>query len=404
MFKNRRCILPKGLIVFAFFCFCIFLCLHSSHKGERWKVQDRKDTAGITGESLEYQMSISLPITYAFTAVPKLTDIPEADYERTKNGIAAEIAESLYLYVGEYRIEEETGISVIMNELPYLITRQYYRDGSYIDSGEIPEEYQSMAGTDYTYRFFIITELGGTKMKYSMVSFETADEQEKVGICMAAAAPDGRRDALDYGIMILKEIAEGIRDKEEPGEEEESYFITGSNAEDGYLLITEPDITTIAMEEDMPEDLHDPEALISSLGGTGADQGLDHAMGPETGESLVKESKAVQTEGNGQVESRPQKEPVEEAVREASVSAESDLSTKTFEAPLIGYPMTIVVTIGSNSPDSIVSVTCPDGSVLTSFFTEKSASFYTTSQMGIYTVTVTHFTAAHTVDIDIHLE
>lgn len=101
----------------------------------------------------------------------------------------------------------------------------------------------------------------------------------------------------------------------------------------------------------------------------------------------------------------PTPEPTAASTQQPSVTQADpgDVNEQRFAAPLTGRSMTITVTLG-NAECSTVTVTCPDGSVLSGTQNGNQFTFYAISQPGTYVVRTTGYSDAGSVSVSVHCE
>lgn len=402
MLRNRKRKIPylsAGIILF-----CIVALAFLEIRGLRtteetpyvsmaWLYDSREDSLK------DYTRTDRLPLCYQFGSTGYQVDIPNTHYQSTDSGIAAEVSDSVWLYIAEYD-RKERGINTALGELPpFILGSAYNRNSSYISMEKTEKGYLSGLATEYAYGDVVLAFKQGREVAGVITIFDFTIEDK--GLCIAAMTTESAEREKDACRDQAWEIALSMRPnpdfkiaEKEDGATCEDREIAGQ----GYII---------------------EEMAVADLSGEEGSEGSGEPSGIKTQyvEPTPTPKPVPTAEPTPVPEPTPSPKPVQapEPVTEQEPVpvpgqgmdstlqiVAADVNEQSFNPPLTGVAMSITVTLGF-SGNSAVTVLCPDGTVLNPEAVDGNVfSFKTTAQPGTYVVVTTGYSAAGSVRVHVH--
>jgi len=360
-----------------------------------WLYDNREDSL----QDYNYTGTGVLPLCYQFSDTGYQLDIPNLHYQSTGSGIAAQVSDSLWMYIAEYD-RKERGINIALGELPPIfLGSAYNRNSSYIRMEKLRNGYLAGLVTEYSYGDVILALSQGREEAGVITIFDfTVGEK---GVCIAAMTTGSTERAKDTCRDQAWEIALTMRPNPD---------FKMAEKEDGAVCEDKENVGLgFKIEEIAVADLSGEEGA----GGSGGQGGLktqyvEPTPSPKpvpTAEPTPAPESIPSTEPVQNPEPMPvmEQEPVLAPGHEtANIPQATDVNEQSFNAPLTGVAMSVTVTLGF-SGNSTVTVLCPDGTILHPEAVDGNIfSFNTIAQPGIYVVVTTGYTAAGSVSVHVH--
>lgn len=402
MLRNRKRKIPylsAGIILF-----CIAALAFLEIRGLRtteetpyvsmaWLYDSREDSLK------DYTGTDRLPLCYQFGSIGYQVDIPSTHYQSTDSGIAAEVSDSVWLYIAEYD-RKERGINTALGALPpFFLGSTYNRNSSYIRMEKTQKGYLSGLAAEYAYGDVVLAFKQGREVAAVITIFDFTMEDK--GVCIAAMTTESAERVKDACRDQAWEIALSMRPNPdfEMAEKE-----NGAACEDretvgqGYI-IEEMAVADLSGEEGS-DDYGEPSGLKTQyVEPTPTPKPVPTAE-PTPVPEPTPSPKPVQAP-ESVMEQEPVPAPGQGTDSNLQIAA-ADVNEQSFNPPLTGVAMSITVTLGF-SGGSTVTVLCPDGTVLNPEAVDGNVfSFKTTAQPGTYVVVTTGYSAAGSVRVHVH--
>ena len=394
----------------------------------------------------EYRTNEKLPLVYHFEKNAYLVDIPQGRYEKTGSGVFTHLTNNSDVWIGEY--ETDDILNVFLDEVPSVYSEGYERSRSYADilqgkkgiiqnqsaEGAFVKLYLKYSGDTRIYYACIYEISIRNEGKIGIAVLTSGDENNrKRNICVLASqikdslrvsgssenisegnAPDRKHEDSMWGVDIestgvsdksesVQDVTKGLQQTGTDDKVLEQKEGNGNIAAEGIETDKKQNETKETGNKES-ESVQQSEAVVQSgLSESGTVKSSETENVEEN--SSLKEETQEDISQNESLENidEPESSPVE-PIRPA-YNGETDLSVKSFEAPLTDIGMSISVTTGKYCPDTIVSLHCPDGQTMIGNSDGSGHySFYLTAQAGVYTVTTSYFSKVESVNIDILCE
>ena len=361
--------------------------------------------SSLGGSYVTYIPSEELPLSYRFSSVGYQIDIPQAAYQETESGIAAKLTDNSYIYIAEIEVAG-SGISVAMDEFPGAAYEGYNRNSSYITPKVSETGYLSGFATEYTFSTVTVaSSAGNTECYLAAYDLTLADAQKKLVI---AGITTGSSDkAKDYIRDMVRKVAGTVRENPDFVPAEEGNIRNEKSPDYSMAGIVIEHLDEKKKNNGTLKEQYSQEPASEAEESTEAKEPSKGTQ-PESTPPPQSETPPPQSETPPpQSETPPPQSetpPPQSETPPPPAADPNDKSIKTFKAPLSDCDMSVTVTTGNYCADTEVTLTCPDGTVLTCASNGAGTyTFSTISQEGTYTVITTCFSAVKTVEINVHL-